>query len=170
MHETAYHNRAWKQGFEFQKDYRSSDLKLISKLELYATVFRGKTSERILKMWKLSVLMQIKNMKSTLNQRMNLLQSWNGFAGTTTTMSPIRLIYPRCICLGLSCNTPTAAFFLQDTLCLAASFFVVAGPLLAGAVVNLGTWACLVHYSKCWFFLKETLLLKPEHWSLQSWG
>jgi hypothetical protein len=54
--------------------------------------------------------------------------------------------------------------------CLAASFFVVAGPLLAGAVVNLGTWACLVHYSKCLFFLKETLLLKPEHWSLQSWG
>ncbi len=26
------HNRAWKQGFEFQKDYRSSDFKLISKL------------------------------------------------------------------------------------------------------------------------------------------
>jgi hypothetical protein len=68
------HNRAWKRGFEFQKDYRSSDLKLISKLDLYATVFRGKTSERILKMWKLSVLMQIKNMKSTLNQLMNLLQ------------------------------------------------------------------------------------------------
>ncbi len=164
------------------------------------------------------------------------------------------MTFCRCICLGLSCNTPTAAFFLQDTLsvpskcgsvvrvledlqlyccasysissfgqivrwrvypfiltvvthrlctvctclgcwwylilgmavfffliylsslwsgllrCLAASFFVVAGPLLAGAVVNLGTWACLVHYSKCWFFLKETLLLKPEHWSLQSWG
>jgi hypothetical protein len=68
------HNRAWKRGFEFQKDYRSSDLKVISKLDLYATVFRGKTSERILKMWKLSVLMQIKNMKSTLNQLMNLLQ------------------------------------------------------------------------------------------------
>lgn len=41
---------------------------------LYATVFRGKTNDRILKMWKLSVLMQIKNMKSTLNQLMNLLQ------------------------------------------------------------------------------------------------
>jgi hypothetical protein len=86
MHETANHNRARKQGFEFQKDYRSSDLKFISKPDLYATVFRGKTSEIILKMWKLSVLMQIKNMKSTLNQLMYLLQSWNGFAGTTTTI------------------------------------------------------------------------------------